>query len=93
MNVRNKSLVAIILIVWRLRLRIRIRKVKSVFDQWKNEDFAALESNLSKNQELKYALLEETPWVFAAQDEAKRKKEIALLFDLNKMEKELKFCF
>lgn len=64
-------------------------KVKSVFDQWKSEDFAALESNLTKNQELKYALLEETPWVFAAQDEAKRRKEIALLFDLNRMEKEL----
>jgi len=60
-------------------------KVKRVFDQWKNLDTDALESNLSKNQDLKTALLEETPWVLAAQSEAEQKKNIGLLFDLNTM--------
>jgi uncharacterized protein YfaS (alpha-2-macroglobulin family) len=58
-------------------------KVKAVFDRWKNTD--ALVSNLSKNQELKSLLLEETPWVMDAQNETEQKKRVALLFDLNTM--------
>ncbi|MEM6964009.1 MAG: alpha-2-macroglobulin family protein [Bacteroidota bacterium] len=61
-------------------------KVKRIFDQWKNTD--AMLSNLSKNQELKSALLEETPWVLAAQSEEQQKKNIGLLFDLNRMSQE-----
>ncbi len=64
-------------------------KIKTVFEKWKNTDVDALASNLSKNQELKYALLEETPWVLASQNEALQKKNIGLLFDLNRMEEEL----
>lgn len=64
-------------------------KIKQVFEQWKNVDTAALKSNLHKNQELKYALLEETPWVLAAESEAQQKRNIGLLFDLNKMSNEL----
>ena len=64
-------------------------KVKSVFEKWKNINTDALASNLSKNEELKYALLEETPWVLASQNEALQKKNIGLLFDLVKMENEL----
>lgn len=64
-------------------------KVKSVFDSWKAITPDALESNLSKNQELKYALLEETPWVLSAQSEAQQKKNIGVLFDLNRMSNEL----
>jgi uncharacterized protein YfaS (alpha-2-macroglobulin family) len=64
-------------------------KVKRVFDQWKNIETDALKSNLSKNQELKYALLEETPWVLDAQSEEQQKKNIGLLFDLNRMSSEL----
>jgi uncharacterized protein YfaS (alpha-2-macroglobulin family) len=60
-------------------------KVKRVFEQWKNIDTDALKSNLSKNEELKYALLEETPWVLDAQSEEQQKKNIGLLFDLNRM--------
>jgi uncharacterized protein YfaS (alpha-2-macroglobulin family) len=58
-------------------------KIQQVFERWKGTD--ALLSNLSKNQELKYALLEETPWVLDAQNEETQKKNIALLFDLNRM--------
>lgn len=60
-------------------------KIKAVFDRWRNEGAGAMESNLSKNQELKTALLEETPWVLQAQDEETQKRNIALLFDLNRM--------
>ncbi len=64
-------------------------KIKKVFDSWKEVDKDALLSNLEKNQELKYALLEETPWVLDAQDESERKRRVGLLFDLVKMAGEL----
>ncbi len=60
-------------------------KIKSVFDKWRNYEPDALLSNLSKNQELKTALLEETPWVLNAQSEEQQKQNIGLLFDLNRM--------
>ncbi len=63
-------------------------KIKTVFERWRNFDTKALQSNLTKNQELKTALLEETPWVLAAQNEEVQKKNIGLLFDLNKMANE-----
>ncbi len=63
-------------------------KIKAVFERWKTIDTAALQSNLEKNQELKSALLEETPWVLAAQNENQQKKNIALLFDMVKMSSE-----
>ncbi|HHH54085.1 MAG TPA: hypothetical protein ENK91_10530, partial [Bacteroidetes bacterium] len=67
-------------------------KIKRVFEKWnnaKNEiDKEALLSNLSKNQELKNILLEETPWVLDAIDEEQQKRNIALLFDLNQVRNE-----
>jgi hypothetical protein len=63
-------------------------RIKSVFDSWKNTDKQALLSNLEKNQELKYVLLEETPWVMDAADEGERKQRVGLLFDLNRMSNE-----
>lgn len=64
-------------------------KIKTVFESWMTESPDALLSNLEKNQDLKNALLEETPWVMQAQNESERKKRIALLFDLNKMDRDL----
>jgi 5-hydroxyisourate hydrolase-like protein (transthyretin family) len=65
-------------------------KVKRVFDSWKNTPGSkALLSNLEKNQELKSALLEETPWVLQAGNETERKHRIGVLFDLNRMADEL----
>jgi len=61
----------------------KMPNIKRVFDRWKGT--GAMKSNLSKNQELKYALLEETPWVLNAQSEEQQKQNIALLFDLNRM--------
>ncbi|MBL7857449.1 MAG: hypothetical protein JNM57_07150 [Cyclobacteriaceae bacterium] len=62
--------------------------IKQVFDTWKNIQPDALLSNLEKNQELKSALLEETPWVLNAKDESQRKRNVGLLFDLNRMANE-----
>jgi hypothetical protein len=64
-------------------------RMKEVFEQWKITDTAALVSNLEKNSELKALLLEETPWVLQAKTESQQKKNIALLFDLLRMNKEL----
>jgi len=58
--------------------------IKAVMAKWENTD--ALLSNLQKNQELKSALLKETPWVMDALSEEEQKKNVALLFDLVKME-------
>ncbi len=68
-------------------------KIKAVFEKWKNVDTAALLSNLQKNEELKSALLQETPWVLEAQNEALQKKNIALLFDMVKMSAEQEKAF
>ena len=58
--------------------------IKTWFEQTK-KDTASLLSNLQKNQQLKQVLLEETPWVLAANTEAERKKNLAELFDLLKL--------
>lgn len=64
-------------------------KIKEVFKKWENETPETLLSNLEKNQELKYILLNETPWVMQAKNENERKKRIATLFNFSKMEREL----
>lgn len=63
-------------------------RIKQVFDTWATIQPDALLSNLEKNQELKSALLEETPWVLQAKDESQRKRNVGLLFDLNRMANE-----
>lgn len=64
-------------------------RVKEVLSRWQTEDTAALLSNLEKNQELKSALLAETPWVLQAQSETQQKKNIARLFETAKLSREL----
>jgi uncharacterized protein YfaS (alpha-2-macroglobulin family) len=65
-------------------------RIKSIFEQWKKEgDLSSFSSPLEKNQELKSALLEETPWVMDAQNETEQHKRIAQLFDAYKLSKEL----
>ncbi len=63
----------------------QIPKIKEIFEHWQTQDSSALLSNLHKNETLKSILLEETPWVLAAKNESQQKKNIALLFDLIKM--------
>jgi len=67
-------------------------KIKEIFSKWESttaEGSKPLASNLSKNQELKSALLQETPWVLDAKNEEDQKRNIATLFNLNRMSKEL----
>ncbi|MGN6531426.1 MAG: alpha-2-macroglobulin family protein [Ginsengibacter sp.] len=75
-------------------------KIKAIFEKWASllslgrgaggeADSSTLMSNLQKNEELKSVLLEETPWVLQAQNEAQQKKNIALLFDMVKMSLQL----
>lgn len=62
-------------------------KIRQVFDLWmaqgKNEK--DLWSELSKNEQLKNIIIEETPWLADAQDDASKKQRIAMLFDVNAM--------
>lgn len=67
-------------------------KIKAIFDKWVKGAGAnkeALLSKLQQNEELKAVLLQETPWVMEAKSEAEQKKNIALLFDLVRMSKEM----
>ena len=63
-------------------------KVSAMIIMWKLKGGTSetLFSNLEKNQELKNVLLEETPWVLEAKNEAEQKQKLALLFDLNRSE-------
>ncbi|HTS42936.1 MAG TPA: alpha-2-macroglobulin family protein [Puia sp.] len=65
-------------------------RIKEVFERWEKEDTATLLSNLQKNEELKSVLLQEAPWVLEANNESRQKKNIALLFDLVRMNGELR---
>ncbi len=59
-------------------------RLEAVFDSWQS-DPAALQSPLLANEELKSALIEETPWVLEAQNEQLQRERLALLFDLDRM--------
>ncbi|MDX1409723.1 MAG: alpha-2-macroglobulin family protein, partial [Saprospiraceae bacterium] len=62
--------------------------IKQVFEQWSQEEAGPLQSNLSRNQELKSVLLEETPWVRTSMSEEEQHRNMALLFDLHKLRQE-----
>jgi hypothetical protein len=60
-------------------------QVKTTFETWKRERGAeqSLQSQLEKNQELKDLVLDETPWVGAADRESEQKQRLADFFDEN----------
>jgi len=62
-------------------------KIQGVFEQWQGTD--ALDSPMEKNQELKAVLLEESPWVRQAQSESQSRRNVAVLFDQNRLQDEL----
>lgn len=66
----------------------KIPGVMKVIADWQKPGSDALLSNLEKNQSLKAVLLQETPWVLDASDETRQKRNIALLFDINRMQYE-----
>jgi uncharacterized protein YfaS (alpha-2-macroglobulin family) len=61
-------------------------KIKKVFDNWRAK--GQLKSKLSLNKELKSVMIEDTPWLKEAQNEEQQMKDMALLFDLDKMAEE-----
>ena len=63
--------------------------IESVFNLWRTSDKEALLSNLAKNENLKNALLDESPWVMDAINESKQKSNIARLFDSNTVNADL----
>jgi TonB-dependent SusC/RagA subfamily outer membrane receptor len=58
-------------------------KIASLFETWRKN--GKLNSKLEENEELKSMILAETPWLNDAQNEDEKKKNLALLFDLEKM--------
>lgn len=61
-------------------------KIRRVFDLWKNTP--ALDSPLEKNQDLKSAMIEETPWLREAKTESQSRRNVGLLFDANRLDEE-----
>ena len=64
-------------------------KIKKIVEDWGENSPEAFLSNLQKNQELKAVMLEETPWVLAAKNEAESKRNLAVLLDMERMSREL----
>ncbi|WP_348823573.1 alpha-2-macroglobulin family protein [Flavobacterium aestuarii] len=58
-------------------------KIADLFETWRKN--GKLNSKLEENEELKSLILAETPWLNDAQNEDEKKKNLALLFDLEKM--------
>ncbi|MEL6653205.1 MAG: alpha-2-macroglobulin family protein, partial [Bacteroidota bacterium] len=67
-------------------------RIKDIYQQWQQAaaqgDSRSFMSMLEQNQDLKTAILEETPWVRQANNESERKKRLGLLFDFNRMANE-----
>lgn len=63
-------------------------KIADVFESWKKSDKPV--SKLQQNEELKSVLLAETPWLADALSEEEKKKNLAVLFDLQKMKESQK---
>jgi len=61
-------------------------KIRRIFDLWKGTP--ALDSPLTKNQDLKSVLLEETPWLRQATAESQARRNVGLLFDANRLDEE-----
>ncbi len=63
-------------------------KIRRVFDVWKNLQPEALKSPLEKNQDVKSAILEETPWLRDANKETQARHNVGVLFDANRLNTE-----
>ena len=61
-------------------------KIRRVFEQWKGTP--ALDSPLTKDQDLKSVMLEETPWLRNAQAESQARRNVGILFDENRLNDE-----
>lgn len=64
-------------------------KIRRVFETWRQIQPQALDSPLTKNQDLKTVLIEETPWLNDAENESQARRNVGLLFEENKLDAEL----
>ena len=58
-------------------------KIERIFEQWKGTD--ALDSPLEKNEDLRNVLIAESPWLRAGKKESQSRRNVAILFDENRM--------
>ena len=63
-------------------------KIKRVFDQWAATP--ALDSPLEKNRDIMNVMIEETPWLEDAKKESQARRDVAILFDVNRLDNEQK---
>jgi len=64
-------------------------KIRRVFETWKNLQPAALDSPLSKNQDIKSVMIEETPWLRDADRESESRRNLGVLFDESRLNSEV----
>jgi hypothetical protein len=62
-------------------------RIRAVFDQWRGTD--ATDSPLLKNASLKAVAIEETPWLRRARNESQARRNVALLFEEDRLNAEL----
>ena len=63
-------------------------KIKRVFDQWAATP--ALDSPLEKNEDILNVMIEESPWLRDAKKESQAQRDVAILFDSNRLDREQK---
>jgi hypothetical protein len=64
-------------------------KIERVFAVWRELQPEALQSPLSKNEDLKSVMIEETPWLRNAEKESQARKNVGMLFERNRLDAEL----
>ena len=63
-------------------------RIKTIFDQWRGTD--ALKSPLEKNDELRNVTIAESPWLLEGKDESQARRNVGLLFEANRINREIK---
>lgn len=63
-------------------------RIKNIFDQWRGTD--ALKSPLEKNDELRNVTIAESPWLLDGKNESQARRNVGLLFDENRINREVK---
>ncbi len=61
-------------------------KIARVFEQWRATP--ALDSPMEKNEDLKAVMLAETPWYRQAKSESQARRNVGILFDNNRLDRE-----
>ncbi len=64
-------------------------KIYEMFEKWKSSNAETMKSNLQRNEELKSVVLENSPWLLEAENEAESKQNIGMLFDINRLQSEV----